>query len=61
MKLIFGAVTICGECANKILLAYVEGSAINMLCPFCYGREGNAQSCKYCDIGSPEEGFSDNA
>lgn len=52
MKHVFGGVHICESCVNKILETYVIINPLRMLCPFCYGKEGNRNKCKYCDIKS---------
>lgn len=55
MRQVFGGIHICDQCVDKILSSYVASSPIKTLCPFCYGKEGNIEKCKYCDIKSPEE------
>lgn len=55
MRQVFGGIHICNQCAVKILTLYVASNPIKILCPFCYGKEGNTEKCKYCDIKSLKE------
>ncbi|KKN91111.1 hypothetical protein LCGC14_0219760 [marine sediment metagenome] len=50
MRQIFGGIQICDQCIDKILSLHVVSNPIKTLCPFCYGKEGNAKKCQYCEI-----------
>lgn len=56
MRQVFGGIFVCDQCIDKILSLHVTSNPIKTLCPFCHGKEGNAEHCMYCDVKSLEEG-----
>lgn len=50
MRKVFGGICLCNPCVDHILSIHVSTSPIKVLCPFCYGKEGNSEKCMYCDL-----------
>jgi len=52
MRNVLGGICICEPCVDIVLSFHVVTHPIKTLCPYCYGKEGNAAKCEYCDIPS---------
>ncbi len=61
MRKVFGGICICNSCVNNILSIHVSTRPIKALCPFCYGKEGNAEKCMYCDLKQLPKGMANDS